>query len=180
MTLVGCESLPPSDINNLCVIFKEKRSWYKHAKAIEKKRGTSIPIMMAFIHQESSFKAKARPSRIEVLGIKLWRKSSSYGYSQAKEGTWGWYQDKASKPHARRTNFADAVDFIGWYNSVSRKSAGIAKNDAKNLYLAYHEGHGGYRSKTYNKKPWLLSIANKVEKRSKAYANQLNRCNLKR
>lgn len=180
LILVSCESLPPSDINNLCVIFKEKKSWYKHAKAVEKRRDISIPIMMAFIHQESSFKANARPSRIEILGIKLWRKSSSYGYSQAKEATWGWYKDKAKKPYARRDNFADAVDFIGWYNSLSRRTAGIAKNDTYNLYLAYHEGHGGFKRKNYNKKKWLLDVAKKVDNRSKIYAKQLQNCKLKR
>ncbi len=179
MGLVGCQTYPPSDINNLCVIFKEKRAWYKQAKAVEKRRGTPIPVMMAFIHQESSFKANARPGRIEILGVKLWRKSSSYGYSQAKDGTWDWYRDKANKPLARRNNFADALDFIGWYNSVSKRSAGTALTDAYNLYLAYHEGHGGFKRKNHNKKKWLLAVAKKVENRSKIYTQQLGSCKLR-
>ena len=52
----------------------------------------------------------------------------------------------------------------------------ISKWDAKNQYLAYHEGHGGFKRKTYNSKPWLVKVAYKVEKNAKKYGAQLKTC----
>jgi len=53
---------------------------------------------------------------------------------------------------------------------------GISKWDAYNQYLAYHEGHGGFRAKSYLKKPWLIKVAQKVKKRAGQYGTQLKRC----
>ena len=77
---------------------------------------------------------------------------------------------------ADRDDFEDVVDFIGWYGNMSHNDLGISKWDAHNQYLAYHEGHGGYKRKTYLKKPWLIKVAKKVDDRAKAYHTQLNRC----
>ncbi|MDQ6968500.1 MAG: hypothetical protein Q9M14_07455 [Mariprofundaceae bacterium] len=40
----------------------------------------------------------------------------------------------------------------------------------------YHEGHGGWKRKTFNKKPWLIKVAKKVKHRSERYAVQIQRC----
>jgi hypothetical protein len=53
---------------------------------------------------------------------------------------------------------------------------GISKWDAYNQYLAYHEGHGGFKRKTYNGKPWLIGVARKVKNSASGYAAQLKRC----
>lgn len=175
----GCISKTPSDIDNLCTIFKEKRSWYKAAKKVEQRRGSPIAVMMAFIYQESSFIADARPGRVTILGIPMWwRKSSSYGYSQAKVKTWDWYREKTSKQSARRDRFADALDFIGWYNGKSRQLSKIRSDNAYALYLAYHEGHGGYNKKSYQSNKPLLEVASKVERLAANYRRQLQRCRL--
>jgi hypothetical protein len=42
--------------------------------------------------------------------------------------------------------------------------------------LAYHEGHGGHTRGSYNKKPWLKSIARKVSNRAITYQQQLQGC----
>jgi hypothetical protein len=42
--------------------------------------------------------------------------------------------------------------------------------------LAYHEGHGGYNRATYLKKPWLTSMARKVEAKAGSYQAQLMDC----
>jgi hypothetical protein len=65
---------------------------------------------------------------------------------------------------------------MGWYSTVSQKTLGISKWDAYNQYLAYHEGHGGWKRKTYNKKKWLIGVARKVEANAKQYSTQLKRC----
>jgi hypothetical protein len=134
---------------------------------------------MAIMHQESHFVADALPPRTWLLGIIPWfRPSSAYGYAQALDGTWDVYLDKAGSWGADRDDFADAADFIGWYSNLSNSKLGIAKGDAKNLYLAYHEGHGGYRHKSYLKKAWLKRTADKVAYRARLFQRQLNACKM--
>ena len=84
----------------------------------------------------------------------------------AASGNWG----------ADRDEFADAIDFIGWYCNLSYTRCGIKLNDAYNQYLAYHEGQGGFSRKSYQRKKWLKNVATRVNQRAKAYAGQLNRC----
>jgi len=59
---------------------------------------------------------------------------------------------------------------------MSHLKCGISKHDAFNLYLAYHEGHGGYVRKTYSKKNWLIAIARKVNSRANTYQSQFASC----
>jgi hypothetical protein len=101
---------------------------------------------------------------------------SAYGYAQAKDETWEWYMEKTGNWGADRDSYGDAVDFMGWYSSVSQRTLGISKWDAFNQYLAYHEGHTGYKNKTYERKPWLVNVAKKVESYSSTYAAQLVGC----
>jgi hypothetical protein len=89
---------------------------------------------------------------------------------------WDEYQDQGGNSWSRRDNFGDAIDFIGWYNRQSQKRSRIGLQDSYNLYLAYHEGHGGYNRATYRKKNWLMNTARKVEDRSQQYENQLRNC----
>ena len=50
------------------------------------------------------------------------------------------------------------------------------KSDVYNQYLAYHEGHAGFRRGSYKKKKWLIKIAKSVQKRAINYSAQLARC----
>ena len=104
------------------------------------------------------------------------RQSSAYGYSQALDGTWEEYQQTAGGRRAKRDKIADATDFMGWYMDGSEKGLGISKYDARNQYLAYHEGRTGFAKGSYNAKSWLLDVAHKVENRSQTYALQLRAC----
>jgi hypothetical protein len=45
-----------------------------------------------------------------------------------------------------------AIDFIGWYNRQSYQRSNIALNDSYHLYLAYHEGHGGFNRRSFKGK----------------------------
>jgi hypothetical protein len=177
LSLVACTALPPKNSDNICSTFKEKKGWLNDAKNSFKKWGIPIPIQMAIMHQESHFVADAQPPRTWLLGfIPLSRASSAYGYAQAKDETWENYQDKTGCGGADRDDFADATDFIGWYCNVSYTQVGISKLDAKNLYLAYHEGHRGYQRKSYLQKAGLVQIADKVAKRAKLFQTQLSEC----
>ena len=175
LALLGCSSTPPSNPDDICSIFKQKRGWKKDARRAEKRWGSPVPVMMAIMRQESSFVDDAKPGRVKFLGLPLWRKSSSYGYSQAKADTWRWYERSVGR-NGDRDDFDDAIDFIGWYNYQSHRANGIARTDAYSLYLAYHEGHGGYRSGTYKKKKWLTGVAVRVRDQSARYAAQYKKC----
>ncbi|MEH6473271.1 MAG: transglycosylase SLT domain-containing protein [Halopseudomonas sp.] len=175
--LAACASSPPDNITNSCEIFYDKSDWYDEAKDSFEKWGVPIHVQLAIIHQESSFKYDAKPPKDYLLGFIPWgRKSSAYGYAQVKDGTWDWYKEKTGNWGADRDDFGDAVDFIGWYGSVSYKMLGISKWDARKQYLAYHEGHGGYKRKTYNNKAWLVDVSKKVERNAARYRAQLGKC----
>ena len=175
--VTGCTTSPPSDVNNICSIFREKDDWYGDALDAKEEWGSPIPVMMAIMHQESRFVAKARPPRKKILGfIPGPRPSDAYGYSQAKKSTWKGYKRSAGNYGADRDDFADAIDFIGWYNHQSYKRNRINKADTYRLYLAYHEGHGGYSRASYKKKGWLMDVARKVERQANTYSGQLKSC----
>ncbi len=175
--LLGCAASPPRQVDNICGIFNEKDGWFTAAEKSKKRWDSSIPLMMSFMHQESRFVSQAKPPRDKILGVIPWfRKSSAYGYSQAQDDTWDWYRKKTGNWGADRDSFQDAIDFVGWYNSQTKKINGVSLTNAYGLYLAYHEGHGGFKKKTYNKKEWLKSVAEKVSARSRTYAKQLTAC----
>jgi hypothetical protein len=177
--LAGCTAMPPKNTDNLCATFLEKGDWYDDAVQSYKRWGIPVAVQMAIMHQESHFVADAKPPRDWLLGfIPLSRPSSAYGYAQVKDETWEDYLNSAGSWWSDRDDFADAADFIGWYSHISNTKLGIAKADAKNLYLAYHEGHRGYQRKSYLKKAGLERIADKVAKQAQRFQNQLSRCRM--
>ena len=177
LMIVGCATSPPEQVDNVCDIFREKSGWYSDVKESRARWGVPISVSMAFMYQESRFIATAKPPRKKIFGVIPGpRPSDSYGYSQAKESTWDWYQRSTGNYGADRDNFGDAIDFIGWYNNVSHKELGISKQDAFRLYLAYHEGHGGYRKQSYRSKDWLIDVARKVDRQAQQYNSQLQEC----
>ena len=175
--LAGCSTSPPADVENICAIFEERGKWYKAARKSEDRWGTPIHVQMAIIRQESSFHSDAKPPRRKLLGIIPWKRhSDAFGYAQALESTWAWYKNETGKRFADRDDFADAIDFVGWYTDTSQKAVGISKWDPYNQYLAYHEGHGGWRKKSYSSKPWLIDTARHVDYRAREWGAQLRRC----
>jgi hypothetical protein len=173
----ACATTPPANVEDICAIFDEKGSWYKAARKSEKKWGTPIHVQMSIMRQESSFKFNARPPRGKLLGFIPWKRpSDAYGYAQVLDSTWKWYRDDTGGRFADRDDFGDAIDFVGWYTSLSQRTQGISKWDPYNQYLAYHEGPGGWQKKTFPKKRWLMDTARKVEYRAKEWGAQLKRC----
>lgn len=177
LLLAACTATPPKNPDNICATFHEKDDWYDSTQSSYQKWGIPIAVQMAIIHQESRFVADAEPPRPKLLGFIPWfRSSSAYGYAQAQDGTWQDYLKYTNRWSADRDDFADAVDFVGWYNHMSAVRLKLSKWDTKSLYLAYHEGHSGYRRRTFLKKPWLLRVADKVDRKAKLYGEQLSSC----
>ncbi len=168
---------PPSSTTDVCKIFKERYSWYKAAKKTEKRWKVPVYVSMAIIKQESSFIADARPGRTKLLGFIPWKRvTSARGYAQAVDGTWEMYLNDRGGWFVSRNDFEDSVDFVGWYNSKTHEQLGISLTNARALYLAYHEGRGGYKRGSYRSKPWLLSVADKVQRQSDKYKIQYEGC----
>ena len=173
----GGYNAPPRNLNDACSIAKERPKYMKAFKRTERKWGVPVHVQMATIYQESNFRGDARTPFTYVIGvIPMGRQSSAYGYSQAIDGTWDQYKRATGRRGAKRDRMNDASDFMGWYMNESRKKNGIALTDARNQYLAYHEGQAGYARGSYNQKSWLVRVAANVEERSRMYEGQLARC----
>lgn len=176
LALSSCAVYQPADTNNICTIFRGETDWYEDAVDASDKWKVSIPVLMAIMHQESHFKAHAQPKREWFLWvIPLPRKSSAYGYAQAQDPVWDEYTADGHRFHVR-DDFGNAINFIGWYIDGSKRSLGIRKSDVYSHYLAYHEGRGGFKRRSYNSKAWLKKIAQKVKRQSTRYSSQLKRC----
>ena len=173
---LGCATPPPNRQADICAVFDQHPDWYDYARKSADHWGTPIPVLMAFVHHESSYRSHAKPPRRWWLFIPLGRPSSAKGYAQAQDPVWGEYQAERGRLFRSRSDMQDALDFVGWYNAKTSSQLGISRADARNLYLAYHEGRGGYRRGTWKKKPGVQRTAARVEATSKRYATQLRRC----
>jgi hypothetical protein len=153
LSLAGCATSPPQEPDDLCAIFKEHRSWYEAAVDTREKWGVPVHVPLAMMYQESSFKHNAAPPMEYFLGfIPTGRASDAYGYAQAKTMTWDDYVRETGNSWSSRSDFDDAMDFMGWFIYKTHKINGVSKWDAKNQYLNYHEGWGGYKRGSYKAK----------------------------
>ena len=167
----------PRFLDDACSILRERPGYHAAFRAAERKWGVPVHVQMATIHQESKFVADARtPLRYSLGVIPVGRQSSAFGYSQALDGTWKEYKQQQRRPRARRDRIGDATDFMGWYMTQSRRELGIPLSDARNQYLAYHDGRAGYRRGTWRKKAWLVRVSNNVAVRANMYRAQLPYC----
>ncbi|KMQ75817.1 hypothetical protein Msub_12026 [Marinobacter subterrani] len=169
---------PPANPENLCEIFREHTVWYDYASESEQRWGTPIATQMAFVYYESSFRSHARPPRTLLWGFIPWtRPTTAYGYAQALDPAWQEYlQANGEDWFTVRTDMEYALDFVGWYNYLSHQQLGIAFTAPRNLYLAYHEGRGGYVRGSYQQKPDVTDLASRVQTRAFRYDNQLKTC----
>ncbi len=174
--LAGCATAPPKRPNNACNIFNEKPAWHKHTRRAAKKWKADAAVLLAIMRQESAFDANAKPKRKRFLGIPLRRPSSAFGYPQALDSTWRLYKKSTNRFFAQRDRFGDAMDFIGWYVTQTRKRLKIPARDGYRNYLAYHEGWGGYARGTYKRKKWLRAVAKRVATQAERYRAQLTLC----
>ncbi|PSH62428.1 MULTISPECIES: hypothetical protein [Phyllobacterium] len=182
LALAGCASAP-GQINNVCAVFEQKDgwfdNWYVAAKQTEREYGVPVPILMATIRKESGYKANSRPPRTKLFGFIPWKRpSSAYGFSQALDGTWAQYKRETGKYGADRNDFADAVNFIGWYHQQSHLKNGIAIDDAYHLYLAYYFGQSAFARGDWQRNANMQKVARSTAEMANSYAAQLQSCSL--
>jgi hypothetical protein len=174
---IACFTSPPKEPDDLCAIFSEKRSWYRSAERSYDRWGVPAAVQLAIIHQESSFRATARPPRRRFLWVFPGsRPSSAYGYGQVIDETWRRYVKRTGHHGADRDDFGDVSDFIGWYGDHIHRQTGIQKHEAGKLYMAYHEGPAGFKRGTHDRKGWLQRVARKVDRRAASYQGQYDVC----
>ena len=173
------EFTAPRNLDDACSIVRERPQYLRAMRTAERRWGVPVPVQMAVIHAESRFIGDARtPLQWRAGVIPVGRQSSAFGYSQALDGTWEEYVRETGNRRARRTDIRDATDFIGWYMNHTRDRNGIPLTDARNQYLAYHEGHAGFRRGSYNAKAWLIRVADGVAARAARYEAQLRSCRI--
>lgn len=179
LLLTSCSSITtqrPANPENICDIFRQNSDWYEAALDMQKRWKIPLTVPMAMMYQESSFKYDAKPPMDYFLFVPIGRRSSAYGYAQVKDEAWDDYKKQTGNRWADRDNFADAIDFMGWYAYKTSRVNKVAPSDAYNMYLNYHEGWGGFRRGTHNDKRWLLKTSRIVDARAKRYATQFRQC----
>lgn len=182
LVIAGCATAP-RNTENVCSVFEQKdgffNNWYREAKRTEREYGVPVPVLMATIYRESSFRPRARPPRTKLLGFIPWKRpSSAYGFSQALDGTWDDYRRKTGRYGATRSDFGDAVNFVGWYHYQSHLRNGIPLDDAYHLYLAYYFGHGGYSRGDWQASPQVKQAAHRAATIADQYQRQMRNCGL--
>ena len=176
LALGGCATTQPRNSQNICQVFDQYPGWYDDARAAQKRWGTPVNVLMAFVQRESDFRGKARPARPRFLFIPLPRRSSAYGYAQAQDPVWQEYKNANGRWFKSRKDMDDSLDFLGWYTDRIHRELGISKWDPRHLYLAYHEGIGGYRSGQWQHDSHLLATADVVDQLAREYGAQLQNC----
>lgn len=182
--LAACSSTPdrpdgvPKNQGNACSVLQQRDGWGEALVKAQRKWHAPPSVVMAIIWRESSFRHDARPLKKTASLSPFSSKyaSSAYGYSQALNGTWKWYQDETGSHSADRGDFDDAVDFVGWYLNKTQHMTGLRKTDAFNQYLAYHEGQTGYNRGDWRRKSWLMNAASQVQNQADRYRAQLAVC----
>lgn len=165
----GMNTRPPPDVTNACKIFDDRSRWRDPVFDAARRWDVTPGTILAFMRQESSFRHDARP--VDRNGNRL---SSALGYSQALDGTWADYE--RARGRGDRRNLRKASDFIGWYLSQIAEQTGIDKTNTRDLYLAYHDGPGGFRRGTWRSKGWLITVADRVAVNAATYDDQLRDC----
>lgn len=109
------------------------------------------------------------------LGLIPWGYvSTADGFSQALDGTWDQYRRETGNVTAQRSNFADAIDFVGWYYAKSAALLNIPRDDIYHLYLAYYLGWDAYQLGAWRENPGAQRHASL--KMAADYASQLQQC----
>ena len=79
--------LPPAEIEDLCGLVAERSDWYPAAARAAERWRVDASILLAVIHQESRFRADARPYW-RMLGVPIAPASSGWSRARAWWPRW--------------------------------------------------------------------------------------------
>jgi hypothetical protein len=143
----------------------------------ERRWGVPVHVQMATFYQESRFVGDARPPHVYTARhhpdgpheLRLWVQPGARRHVGGIPA-----RDRAPLCPAHR--YRRRLGFHGLVHDPHGRAEWHPAHDARNQYLAYHEGHAGYRRGSYNAKPWLLRVADSVADRAATYEMQLISC----
>jgi hypothetical protein len=154
------EGPPPA--NATCALLASHKGW-SEALALAQQRWEIPPApVMAVVRQESNFEVPKHTKQ----------PLAPFGYAQADARTWSAYRTAVKHPRADRANFADAVDFIGWYFAATQARTGARYSDVVTHYLSYSRG----QNRPGKASPAARKNAAKVAAYAKTYAKDLAAC----
>ena len=123
--IVSCTSIDTINTADSCILFKEKKNWYKSSKNSFDKWGVPVSLQLAIINQESSFNQFAKPKRKRIFGLILGsRPSTAFGYAQVTNPTWDWY-----KRQTDNFNASEIDSIIGKKINQDLKEDTVLKNE---------------------------------------------------
>lgn len=156
-----------TDLDDACDILRDRIGWYTAASDVAEKWQVPVPTILAVMYQESRFIATAAA-----------KTTTAYGFAQALDGTWERYRTETGAADAERTSFVASADFIGWYMAMTKENIGVPFDDVAGQYLAYHEGHAGYRSMRWKENAALIAASHDVARRAAGYQEQMRACEM--
>ena len=149
----------------------------RRPSAAEQKYGVPVPVLMATVRKESGFKttpsrhapscSASFPGPASPAPTAIRRRWTAHGRNTRRE---------TGNFAARRTNFADAVDFVGWYHAKTADTYGVARNDTFSLYLAYYARLDRPMAAATGGQCRLAALCPRHRKMARDYAEQLRQC----
>ena len=138
----GREFSAPRNLDDACAMQSERPKYFRGHAGYRAPLGCAgcrfrQPLSMP----KAALSAMRKPRCATHWVLSRWGvKAPQWGIVRRWTGTWDEYRRETGNRRADRTDIRDATDFVGWYSNKSRERNGIALNDARNLYLAYHDG----------------------------------------
>ena len=69
LLLEACRTVPPTDVTNACEIFEDRPAWQDAVVQAGERWDVHPATILAFVHQESRFRATARPGWRRAFGV---------------------------------------------------------------------------------------------------------------
>lgn len=158
--ILAIPSISHAQTKNICSLLNANPDWAESVVEAEEKWGVSAGNILAFIDQESRFKANASSG-------------PNYGYAQSTSQTWNWFLKDAKMGNRSRSDFDASVHFVGWHFKKMNQQFGIGMNNVSEQYLVYQLGTGGYKK---GASPSARKVASSVSSRGRLFEDQLDNC----
>lgn len=176
LALAGCATAPPSNPENICAIFREKPDWHDAALKVQKKWGAPVPVPMAMMYQESSFKHDAVPPRYYFLGFIPGPRQFRLRLRPGQGRDLGRLQERCGRLGFQPRRLRRRAGFHGLVHE--QDPAHQRRVQVRRLWPIPElpRGWTGYRNRSYDRKAWLKTVSQKVQARAQKFAAQYKSC----